>query len=175
MKRRIVSSVLLALAVWPLAHHALVRHQGVDPWKLFGWAMYSVPGAMKTVRVIEISRDGSARAVSRREQGEEVWRAVSRFRVLRQSLGRLAGAEATARRVLALRPDWEGVALPVLGLELDRATATTRASLEQASFWRDGSPAGFEVTIAEFEKPLDAATRGPARGPGRPDRNPRTE
>ena len=171
MKRRIVKVLLVALALWPLAHFALVLRFGVDPWKLFGWAMYSVPGAMKTVRVIELSRDGGAREVTRAVQGEAVWRVVSRYRVLRQSLGDLASPEATARRILALRPDWEGVALPVLSLALDRETASVRADLEQASFWRDGSPAGFELSISDFERPKP----DPARGPGRPDRNSRTE
>jgi hypothetical protein len=175
VKRRVVKAVLIALAVWPLAHHALVLRFGVDPWKLFGWAMYCVPGAMKTVRVIELSRDGGARDVPRREQGEAVWRAASRYRVLRQSLGSLARAEATARRVLELRPDWEGVALPILSLELDRETARVRAAVEQASFWRDGEPAGYALPIEAFENPLDTARPDPARGPGRPGRNSRTE
>jgi hypothetical protein len=152
VKRRIVKVLLVALAVWPIAHFALVLRFGVDPWKLFGWAMYSVPGAMKTVRVIELSRDGGAREVTRAVQGEAVWRVVSRYRVLRQSLGDLVGAEATAHRILALRPDWEGVALPVLSLTLDRETATVVAAVEQASFWRDGSPAGYELSISDFEK-----------------------
>ena len=171
MKRRIISIVLVALALWPLAHFALVLRFGVDPWKLFGWAMYSVPGAMKTVRVIELSRDGGAREVTRAVQGEAVWRTVSRYRVLRQSLGSLVGAEATARRILELRPDWEGVALPVLSLTLDRETASVRAAIEQASFWRDGSPAGYTLPISEFAP----ARPGRARGPGRPDRSSRTE
>jgi hypothetical protein len=170
VKRRIVQVVLIGLALWPLAHYALVLRFGTDPWRLFGWAMYCVPGPMKTVRVIELSRDGGAREVPRREQGEAVWRTVSRYRVLRQALGDLAGAEPTARRVLELRPDWEGVALPVLSLVLDRETATVHAAVEQASFWRDGSPAGYELPITKF-----APRPGPARGPGRPGRSSRTE
>lgn len=42
-KRRIVFVLLLAFALWPLVHHALVRSLDLNPWKYGGWAMYTVP------------------------------------------------------------------------------------------------------------------------------------
>ena len=49
LKRRLTAFFILAFALWPAVHYGLVLRFDVDPWKLFGWAMYSVPGSMKTV------------------------------------------------------------------------------------------------------------------------------
>jgi hypothetical protein len=38
-----LSAFLLLVAGWPLVHIALVRTIKINPWKLAGWAMYSVP------------------------------------------------------------------------------------------------------------------------------------
>ncbi|HSQ00629.1 MAG TPA: hypothetical protein VL049_25680, partial [Candidatus Dormibacteraeota bacterium] len=42
-KQRLVVSVLAVLALWPLAHRALVWRYDLDPWRFFGWAMYCTP------------------------------------------------------------------------------------------------------------------------------------
>lgn len=39
-KKTIVVSTLLVLMLWPPLHRALVARYELDPWKLFGWAMY---------------------------------------------------------------------------------------------------------------------------------------
>lgn len=42
-KRHLVIGLLVAISLWPLAHHAIVRSTGLSPWKGFGWSMYCVP------------------------------------------------------------------------------------------------------------------------------------
>ena len=42
-KQYVLAGLLLLLALWPLAHRALVVRYRVDPWRLFGWAMYCTP------------------------------------------------------------------------------------------------------------------------------------
>ena len=66
MKRRLVAAGLLLFALWPPLHFALVRRYDVDPWKLFGFAMYSVPGTMRTVRIVGIDE-------ARLDRGEVSW------------------------------------------------------------------------------------------------------
>ena len=150
MKRRSVGILLVLLAVWPLVQHVLVRTLGVDPWRLFGFAMYSVPGSMKTVRVVEVSRAGRHTALKTSQYSPEEQHAVDVFRIRRQGLGRLASGDDLAVTMLARHPDWEGVALPVLSLELDPKTAFTRIEIEHATWWRDGRRDVYEVPIEAF-------------------------
>ena len=42
-KRRALIALLIALAVWPFIHFALVQTHGINPWRFFGFAMYCVP------------------------------------------------------------------------------------------------------------------------------------
>ena len=153
MKRRGFGAFLVAFAVWPLIQHVLVRTHDVDPWRLFGWAMYCVPGPMKTARVVQVSRDGSYRALDYRDYDTEDRSAVDVFRIRRQSLGWLASGEGLAQQMLERHPDWEGVALPVLTLFLDRQTALTDYRIDQGTWWRDGSREPFEVPLSVFGTP----------------------
>lgn len=153
MKRRLVGGFLVLFALWPLVQHVLVRTWDVDPWRLFGWAMYCVPGPMKTVRVVQISRDGRFAVRDTRGYDAELQSLVDRYRIRRQSIGRLASGDALARFVLERYPDWEGVALPVLTLSLDPETALSRFEVEQATWWRDGGSDAFEVPNAAFAGP----------------------
>ena len=150
MKRRILSVGLVLFALWPLAQHALVRSQGVDPWRLFGWAMYCVPGPMKTVRVVEVSRDGRFAVLDPQRYDADDQSAVDVFRIRRQGLGRLESGDTLAASMLERHPDWDGVALPVLTLSLERDSAHTRIDIQQDTWWRDGSRGGFEATPEIF-------------------------
>ncbi len=42
-KARVALALLLLFAAWPLAHRTLVVRHGINPWKLYGWAMYCMP------------------------------------------------------------------------------------------------------------------------------------
>lgn len=171
MKRRLVVALLVLFAVWPAVQHLLVRRYDVDPWKLYAWGMYTVPGPMKTVRIVRIGRDGSAAVLAAYRPAEA--RAVDAFRLRRQALGRLASPAALADTVLELHPDWEGVAIPILSVRLDPKSGLTVAEVSQWSRWRDGSEADFEAPLALFDVlPL---RRGPAGDPAPRDRGPRTE
>ena len=150
MKRRILSVGLVLFALWPLAQHALVRTQGVDPWRLFGWAMYCVPGPMKTVRVVEVSRDGRFQVLDPERYDAAGQHAVDVFRIRRQGLGHLETGDDLAAHMLERHPEWEGVALPVLTLSLERSSARTRVDVVQATWWRGGSRDSFEVPLAVF-------------------------
>ena len=38
-----VALLLIAFTLWPIAHHVVAKRYFVNPWRLFGWAMYCVP------------------------------------------------------------------------------------------------------------------------------------
>jgi hypothetical protein len=138
VKRRLVGAFLIAFGAWPLVHYGLVRGYGIDPWKLAGWAMYSVPGPMKTLRVTRIGDAGGFETLDSGLYAPEEQRAVDRFRERRRTLGRLESSDELAAALLELHPDWEGVVISVLTLALDREDASLRANVDHATHWRDG-------------------------------------
>jgi hypothetical protein len=159
MKRRALSLFLILFAIWPLIQFGLVRAYDVDPWKLMGFAMYCVPGPMKTVRVYEISSDGSQRLLDFMAYDEEEQRVVDRFRELRRTLGDLQPSDELARAMLALHPDFEGVVVAVISLKLDLESARLDSKVTTDTHWRDGRHEPFT-----FPTP-DAGTVG-ERTPG---------
>ena len=137
-KRRIVAIALLCFALWPLAQHGLVRAFGVDPWKLFGWAMYSAPGPMRTVRVVGVLEDGTALGLDYRAYAPADERAISHFRHRRNALGSLASSDRLALSLLAGHPEWAGVWIGVLSLSLDADSARLMHDVQQRVHWRSG-------------------------------------
>lgn len=138
MKRRALSLFLILFAIWPLIQYGLVRAYDVDPWKLMGFAMYCVPGPMKTVRVYEVSSDGSQRMLDFMAYDDEEKRVVDRFRELRRTLGDLQSSDELAEALLALHPDFEGVVVAVLSLKLDPESARLEPKVKTDTHWRDG-------------------------------------
>ncbi|MEE2665146.1 MAG: hypothetical protein VX681_13595 [Myxococcota bacterium] len=139
MKRRVVGVFLIAFALWPLIHRDLVWRYDVDPWKLFGFAMYSVPGPMKTVRVFPMSQAGRGQMLDFERYAPAEQRSVDRFRQRRRALGRLASMEPLGQRMLELHPDWEGATVAVVTLALDPETARLQTSVREQILWRSGS------------------------------------
>jgi hypothetical protein len=161
VKRRILGLLILVFAAWPLAQYALVQCFGTDPWKLFGWAMYSVPGPMKTVRVFEIARDGRFQALDFGAYTPEEQKLVDAFRERRRALGALQSGDGLARGMLELHPDFEGVVVAVVSLELSRESARLVPRVERSTHWRDGRDDPFEFALPP---PFENETRGGAEG-----------
>ena len=172
MKRRIVAAGLLLFALWPPVHFALVRRYDVDPWKLFGFAMYSVPGAMRTVRIVGIEADGTLRLLDFRAYPPELERRVTAWRTRRSGLGRLASGAPLARALLSERPQWDGVVIAVIDLALDRESARLVARVDQQTHWRDGRDEEVRVVEAALHGVPPADGRVPREGgpPLRPGR-----
>jgi hypothetical protein len=117
--RRTLAGTLLCLALWPAAHLGLARRCGIDPWELFGWAMYTTPTPRLGVEVREW-RDGEARPLPVRFSTLE---RIERFRRSRLALGCLAPAEPFARELLAREPAAAGIELTLRRHAFDPATA----------------------------------------------------
>jgi hypothetical protein len=122
-RRRAVAGVLVALAAWPVFHGALVARYEVDPWKLFGWAMYAVPPIVETdVSVFEKLAPGW-RPLHPGRLDEDERAALSLFLARHRALGVLAKPEAFARAYLSRRPEVSALALEVALTTLDRESA----------------------------------------------------
>ncbi len=150
MKRTLVLAFLVAFALWPAVQIGLVQRYGTDPWRLFAWGMYSVPGSMRTPRIVVLHPERPPRVLPTRLYSEAEDEIMMIYRVRRQALGELAAADATAEALFALHPDWQGVALPVLTLSLDPESARTVMDVAQYTRWRDGDGPDYEADAATF-------------------------
>ena len=138
LKRRLTAFFILAFALWPAVHYGLVLRFDVDPWKLFGWAMYSVPGSMKTVRLAALT-DKSMVVIEPGSYSERERRAVTRYTEWQRGVGRLAGPEPLLEAFFEERPQLGALVVALATLKLDRESARLAASLDYTRFNRDGS------------------------------------
>jgi hypothetical protein len=130
-----LAALLLVVALWPLAHRALVAAYDVNPWKLGGFAMYT------TYRTWQVGlfrgADGRLEAIDQNALPFAARRAILDFRARRSALGRFAKPAPMARAVLAARPDLDAIVVVVERLVLDPATGRIASSQEVFPFTRD--------------------------------------
>ena len=167
MKRRAVGIFLIAFAVWPLVHFSLTQRYDVSPWKLFGWGMYCVPGAMKTVRIMALT-DRGMRTLNFQTYTPEERKWVDRFRMNRQALGLLASPERLAQGMLELRPEYDGVVIAVLTLSLNRETAHLNVGHEYSTHWRDQRHQPVELSDDALTRAFGPSVAGSATRYGGP-------
>lgn len=120
-KRLVLAAALLALALWPLAHRALVVHYRLTPWRFFGWAMYCAP-RLPVVVSIQVDTGGGPVAVTGADN-RRLRHALRRFTRRRGVWGRLARPDALAALALAAHPDGAAAAVTVERRFLDPTTA----------------------------------------------------
>ena len=140
-KRRTVALLLACFAVWPLAHYALVQHYGLNPWKFFGWAMYTTPRIKPRVEVYAL--DGGDRVELPLIEKELAAAAAERDRLRLESgvWGRLARPERLAELVAEVLEPSEGVEIVTLRYWLDPGSARLTASRESFFYMSGDTPA----------------------------------
>ena len=122
-KARWVGTLLLVVCLWPLVHRPLVLWLDVDPWKLFGFAMYCTP---HHVSVDLIDRGAvPPREILPTELPPALRAELAHFIARRTTLGRLVSPDALGRDVRAALPGVERLVvaitvtrLPFAGSEL---------------------------------------------------------
>ena len=134
-KQRLVVAVLAALAVWPLAHRALVWRYDIDPWRFFGWAMYCTPKLPAEVALFAIEH-GARVPVEPRSLSDEQREAIDALRARRSLWGTLASPARAGAALRAARPEAEAVEVVVSKWYLDPATATIATHEETHRFPR---------------------------------------
>ncbi|MDX2168110.1 MAG: hypothetical protein SF182_13635 [Deltaproteobacteria bacterium] len=138
-KQRLVVAVLAVLAVWPIAHRALVVHARIDPWRFFGWAMYCTPKLPVTVE----ARASYGRARVPLVTGSlppPLQRAIYRFSHRRAQWGTFERPDRLAARLLADQRDADAIEILVRHWYLDAPTATIKEARYTYRYGRDGMP-----------------------------------
>ena len=136
-KARLVGTLICLIALWPIAHRQLVTRFDVDPWKLFGFAMYCTP---HVVVVDIVDRSGEQpRRIEPAAFPPRLRRAYQRFAARRSTLGTLHAPGELARVVLDTLPEVRAfsVAVRIFSLQWREAEITHRTRLygfDRASF-----------------------------------------
>jgi hypothetical protein len=109
-RRRAVVSLLIAVAVWPIVHHALARTVGIHPWKFFGWAMYATPPRVSAeVTAFTTSRE----PIALRNLSADTVAVVDRIRTRAAIYGRFVSTKPLAAALFAELPTLDGVTVVV--------------------------------------------------------------
>ena len=118
---RLFTGLLGVLALWPLVQHLLAVHYDVNPWKLFGMAMYCTPHSIQLQlwdRTTEPRRELDLAALSL-----ETRQRLQTYRAEREALGRLSRPDKVARQVLAELPETKLLEFKIGVTRLDPHTA----------------------------------------------------
>ena len=117
LKRRAVLLLLSLFAVWPVAHGYLVEHYSVNPWRLFGWAMYCVPTYEPQIRFFGIvNNDRGERGRGEIEFPRHYPPAQVQLELFirsRGQLGDLASAEVLAAELFDFYPKLDGLMIAI--------------------------------------------------------------
>lgn len=136
MQRAVLLGVLAAVGLWPLVHRALVARYDINPWKLAGFAMYSVP--TPPVQVVLFEKAGKGlRPLDEQALPGAASIELQRFRRTRYALGDLARPDGVGRAVLAARPDLAWVVIATQRMQLDPATARMTSVRSQYTYHRE--------------------------------------
>jgi hypothetical protein len=122
-KRGLALLVLAATTSWPLVHHGIVRTRGLNPWKWFGWAMYTTPPVRVRAEVwtpegrpldLRGVAPGAAQAAlaAYRSWSSEV-----------QELGGASAPDAFAATIFTAYPDVERFEVRAFAVRMDRESA----------------------------------------------------
>ncbi len=111
-KKRLLKAMLVLFAVWPVAHGLLVERYVINPWRLFGWAMYCVPTYEPQVRFFGFSNGQSGEIVFPSDHPRAE---IERIRYIRArgQIGELASPEVLAAELFDIYPQLDGLAIDV--------------------------------------------------------------
>ncbi len=142
-KRHIVLSLMTFLSCWPLVHRLLVETVDIDPWRFFGFAMYSQPRVGVFLDVLVLAGD---QRIDTGTSGlpEAVVQERARAAQRRLVWGRGSRPDRLARLLFDAYPQADGVVLRYRRPFLDRATSRM-AALEE--LYRYGRTATGDVVL----------------------------
>jgi hypothetical protein len=139
LKRNIVHSVLVVLALWPMLHIVMVERYDLNAWKFAGWGMYSAPQFPARVQLLCHTSDEVGLYELRTIQ-PAVEPEFRRFLRLRHGLRGLVEPDALARALLDHYSAIDGVDIVVVQPVLDRRTGMIEEKATTYRYRRSASP-----------------------------------
>lgn len=137
-KRKLVAALLALVAAWVPGHALVVARLELDPWKWFGWAMYTVPKPV--VRTYAVAMPGQRRlgvAELPPDERAGVLAAYGRFTERRIQFGSRSEPDEFATVLFDAYPDVDELVVQVQTLALNRETAVLeRVSVDSYEYAR---------------------------------------
>jgi hypothetical protein len=127
--------VLLLVALWPIAHRQLVTRFDVNPWKLYGFAMYCTPHGL-SIELIDRSQP-QLRKLDPASLPPRARLALDRFAIRRGTLGKLQPPDAMAREVLRALPEVRNLSVAVTVVSLPAGASHVAPRTEIYGYTRD--------------------------------------
>lgn len=122
-KTAAVALLLIAFSLWPIVHHVVATRYFINPWRLFGWAMYCIPIYKPQVRFFTIEGDQRLEIAYPGGSRDHAL-AYQRFLALRPQLGTLLQPEDLGEVFFRQYPDLDQVIVhitqPVYHYDSDR-------------------------------------------------------
>ena len=122
-KKHAVIAFLILFAVWPATHHVLAQRYQFDPWRFFGWAMYSTPDPNVEIYAAEVYGE-KAKPIDL--ANSPALQETKEFAHRRSILGKWAPPHDLAESLMRHYPESEGMMIQIRRLVLDRETATIK-------------------------------------------------
>lgn len=135
LRKRVLFTVLAALAIWPIPHYFLVAALDLDPWRFCGFAMYATPSLYQRVFVIELRGDREVH-LHPTWFSPDIKRQIDEFKRRRGTLGELVPPHTIAELIFAERPEVEGLKIVVEREIVSAETSRVTPQLATAFIYR---------------------------------------
>ncbi len=112
-KTAAVTLLLIAFTLWPIVHYAVATGYFVNPWRLFGWAMYCIPIYKPQVRFFTLEGDQRLEIAYPRGSRDNAL-AYQRFLSARPHLGTLLQPEGLAEVFFREYPELDQVIVHII-------------------------------------------------------------
>ncbi len=137
MRRWALLAIVAWVALWPLAQRGLVSAYDINPWKLGGWAMYTVPTPPVLVALFK-DENGQPVLLNEDELGKRLAQSLLEFRTKRHAIGDWLLPDDIARDVLSNRSDIPRMHIVVQRSYLASATGVIEVDRDVYSYDRSG-------------------------------------
>ena len=134
-RKKVLTIGVVICMLWPAAHFVLARNVGFDPWKFFGWAMYSSPAPEIELSYAEI-RNGRPSAFT---PSAELAEQLRKFADRRVALGKWASPESLVQRIFEERTDADAIALGIRRWTIDPKSGR-RSVIDSQQVYPAGEP-----------------------------------
>lgn len=111
-KKHGLVALLVAFALWPVAHGFWVENYLVNPWRMFGWAMYCVPSYEPQIRFFA-GGDGTSGEIQFPRGSATARLRLETYLRQRGQLGDLASPRLLAAEILRAYPSLDTVTIAV--------------------------------------------------------------
>lgn len=120
IQRKVLAIILMMISVWPAYHYYLVHNFDLNPWKMFGFAMYCTTRAYQFEKYD--TTGGRIRPINEELLTKSTVNSIERYALLRKDLGQLYEPDGIVKQMFDELPRTRAMAIIISTLWLDGST-----------------------------------------------------